>query len=716
MASTAELLINITANSAQAIGQLNELTRSVATTTSRAEASTGVFGALGREFTNIGKIAVGMATGMVAADLTIGLAEGFKRAAEQIDSYGQAALKVQRISGGTAEDASTLVAIFQRYTPSLDEATTRLGRFERALAGQEDVGFSAPGGKTAGNFLQEFGVSATDVNGQLLPTLNILEQLAEGFKNSGDTAQKNAALIALFGRGSQSMLLMLNQGRAGIEATAEAARKYGLTLTGENLADVQAFAFAHKDLDMALQGVSLQLGATFMPIITSAAIGVADFAKKINQELVPALKNVNKAASGEDEGAGGALLQFYREGGFLGKIRDALKAVPVSSPIKDLMVGLIDIQIPQVTAKPAAGGQAGDAVDKETAHIKDLTDALDSAKEAQQGLTEAAAQRKAQFDVDSLSDTQKLLDLKGNELEANSTLIDYKRQIEDLDRNAVDFATQRLSLEERRRDLLAQQAAAPLKNASEDIKFQEDEIKAQIAAARSGGPAVDTGALRQRLHELQQEDRRLQPGLLAAEHDVTLAGRATSATDLTTNLAKNATDQLKIGIEQAMQPAQDAATAAKRQLEDQQHIVDLEKQKFELNEKSYVVELAIAAAREKGASAALFAAQHPESLPVYGPAETTPRSTAAATAPDYQLPSSGYGAPGGPNRPLYGSTPYTGASPIQIGINIGQVGTDAGAIWDNAKAQFVAAWQAAMQGTPIAGALGGAFAGGSTPR
>jgi hypothetical protein len=240
MASTSELLISITANAGSANAVLNELMQqtrlleagfgstgaAVEQASAKTTESVSAFGKLSESFASVGKMAMGMATGMLVADVTMSVAERFKSAAEAIDTYGQAALTVQRITGESAEASSTLVAIFDRYSPSLDEATTRLARFEKSLAGQsEALDVATTGGKSASQWLEHFGVSATDATGNLRPTTEILYDLAAGFQKAGTSADemaaKNMALNTLMGRGSQSMLLMFDQGRARIAALEE---------------------------------------------------------------------------------------------------------------------------------------------------------------------------------------------------------------------------------------------------------------------------------------------------------------------------------------------------------------------------------------------------------------------------------------------------------------------------------------------------------------
>ncbi len=679
MAGTAELLINVTANASSANSAITSI---------------------GEALQSVGKIAIGMATGMLAADLTMGIAERFKSAAEQIDTYGQAVLRVQRISGETAEASSLLVAVFERYA-SVDEATTRLARFEKALAGQEDSAVtSAASGKTAAAYLQEFGVQATNASGQLRPTAEILLDLAEGFKNSGDAAQKNAALVSLFGRGSQNMLLMFNQGRAGLQDFMAEAKAEGLQLSGENVADVQAFIFAHKDMEMALQGISLQLGATFMPSITHASEQVANFAKVLNTTAVPAIHALGDqhmdwivpASAGILVLAGAFSVLAAIAGSIAGvfaviaaaayqlaqpilnlidvmyQMRDIVNSVPASQlgPAQQLAKSILG-NLPDRNAAPAlapvpeiSSATEGTGVAAVSPSVKAATAVKDQASYTVQSLQDAAAERKSSFTQATLYLENDVLNLKLQQTDAESATLDYKRQIEDLDRNSINFAQQRLQLEEQADVLRAQQAESPLKAQNEDIRYQEDLIKAKIAASRVGGPAVNVDALRQQMLALHKEDLREQPGLLDATHNVALANRAKQGTDLDVGLGANATAQQKLSITEAMAPATAAAVLATRAIEDAQRLLDIDKQRFEISEKNYTTALLTAENDKRAADHALYLAQHPDAAP-------------------------------------------------RVTINIDQVGQNPEQIWDSIKGQFVAAWNAAMNGHPVAGALGGSY-------
>jgi hypothetical protein len=848
MTSTAELLISITANAGSANAVLNELMQqtrlleagfgatgaAVQQASAKTQDAHGLFSSLGDEFASIGKQATAMATGILAADLTMGIAERFKSAAEEIDVFGQAALKVQRITGETASASSTLVAMFERYSGSLTQGTTSLIKFEQVLAGQEAASdIASAGGKRAGQYLQEFGVNVNDATGHIRPMLSVLLDVADAFSKSSDTTQKEGALQALFkvrGDAASGLMLMLNQGRAGLQAFADDVQKYGLSLTGENLADVQAFTFAHKDMDMALQGVSLQLGAAFMPSITKAAEMTASFAQVINQTVVPgierlgaqridwivpaaasalllgaayqgvafvtaplfktmgalgaavtaqgasaavaAAENTALAASEVEVGtaavattakvggmasAGAGLRGVFTAIGASGvvafagvgavvallgiqlknqiddlyKLRDAANSIPDAKmndaqratrdaldklPVKAEPAGTwhapmatamqanagwhAPMELPEViSAKEAADAAAGNT--GPSGAVKAATAIKDTATAQAQELQDAAAARKVQFDATHMSAETNILNLKMAQTAAEADLLGYKDKIAALDLAAVNFAQQRLQLDEQSAVIKAQMAESPLKSADEDIRYQEDRIKAQLKAAHAGGPAVDTAAMHQQLRDLASQDARMQLGLLDAAHNVTLASRAKTTTDEQAGLGANATAQAKLGIDEAMAPATAAALLATQAVQDKQKLLDLAKQQFDIDESGYKLDLLKADLAKKTADHVLFTLAHPDIKPATAASDlglpNDPRQRSALSLPS---PASTPGLP---------DNPHQWTAPPNVNVSIGQVGHSSEDVWNLIKGQIMAAWDAAMAGHPVSGTLGGSY-------
>jgi hypothetical protein len=219
----------------------------------------------------------------------------------------------------------------------------------------------------------------------------------------------------------------------------------------------------------------------------------------------------------------------------------------------------------------------------------------------------------------------------------------------------------------------------------------------------------------------RQRDARNQPALLQAEHNVALANRAKQTTDIQAGLDKNAVDQQKLDIQQAMAPANAAAVLATRAIEDAQKLLDLDKLRFDISEKPYATALLLAEAVQKAAEQTLKILKRPaytEAAPVEPPVPV-PASAMAARPAGHEgvpTPASASAGPATPSGPDWQTAPSRfgqhGGAPV-VSIDMGGVVmnsvNDAQAIATMVKDQLVAAWNAAMAAHPVSGALGGSY-------
>jgi ribose 1,5-bisphosphokinase PhnN len=688
------------------------------------------------QITGIGKAALGFAVGNLGANLAMSVEERFVDAAEQVDKYGKAVLQVQRITGGTAEQSSALVAVFERFSPSVEDATTRLARFERAVAGQEDVlEVAANGGKTAAAYFREFGVQTTDATGRARPAMEILLDLADGFQRSGDAAQKNAVLTALFGRGSQSMLLMLNQGRAGLQAFIHDAERYGLVLSQESVDDVAAFVKAHKEMDMAMQGVAVQLGVTFMPLVTKLAQTFADAAKTIASTITPALHTVQDAINGLQAPLDAAITKLNTVLGAWGKIPHpnvpaaagaagqtaldaAISTLPVIGSVYSAgkaIAGLAGGQAAGSATAAEGTGEVGSEVAAVPAGVRAATAAEEAAKSKLQELELATAKRKADFDLAHVDAETHVLDLKMAQVTAEQSELAVKRQIEDLDRNAVDFAEKRAELDNQDAVTRAKLAEMGLSQQADEVQYQKDLLKAKIEAARAGGAPIDIASARQQMRELQKRELQMGPAMVTAEHEVRTASAGKEVADLQKSLRDTALERQKIALEEQLRPLEDELVLRQRAAQDAQAMLDLDKQRFEITEQAFKTEQLLAEVAEKAAAHTLFMLQHPaEPATVH----TGPNMAGALERINNQYETGGSEAGG--VRSLANAEHGNGLGGVHVTVGDVNVSVNPEAWIDQAvdavRAKLEQAWNTVSASEPITRQLGGAHFSGAGPR
>jgi lambda family phage tail tape measure protein len=122
--------------------------------------------------------------------------------------------------------------------------------------------------------LKALGVSATDVNGQIRPTEQVLLDLADKFSAMPDGADKAALAVKLFGKEGLSIIPFLNQGREGIAALMEEAQRLGLVMSEDVARASEVFNDNLTRLSAIFEGVQRQIGAAVIPVL-------ADFTEQV---------------------------------------------------------------------------------------------------------------------------------------------------------------------------------------------------------------------------------------------------------------------------------------------------------------------------------------------------------------------------------------------------------------------------------------------------
>lgn len=203
---------------------------------------------------------------VVAAGLAIGagaLIEFGLKSAETYRNYGESILQMQRQTGASAEDLSKLAFAASQTGVSTDQLSTALKFLSKSV--DTTSGSTSKGGQA----MSEYGIATSDAHGKTLPLNDILLNVADAFqKGVVPQAQQAAVAMAIFGRSGTNMLEMLQKGRQGLIDLENEASKYGLVLTGANLAAVQKATDATREQSAAWKGLQIQIGEQVLPSLT----------------------------------------------------------------------------------------------------------------------------------------------------------------------------------------------------------------------------------------------------------------------------------------------------------------------------------------------------------------------------------------------------------------------------------------------------------------
>lgn len=115
-----------------------------------------------------------------------------------------------------------------------------------------------PASAAAASF-EQMGISLT----QLGSTDSTIRAVADKFKEMPDGADKARLAVTLFGKAGLDMIPMLNRGAAAFDESKAAAERFGAVLSGSQVQALNAVDDATDRLGIAMEGLRLQLAATF---------------------------------------------------------------------------------------------------------------------------------------------------------------------------------------------------------------------------------------------------------------------------------------------------------------------------------------------------------------------------------------------------------------------------------------------------------------------
>jgi hypothetical protein len=119
---------------------------------------------------------------------------------------------------------------------SLEQLNTGIGKFS------ENIGKAADGDKSMIESLQLLKVKILDVHGNLLPTEDLLVQVAQRIMAIDDPARRTAAAVDFFGKAGKQLLPTLAEIAKGFDSMSAQAKAAGAIISTEAIAKLDALA------------------------------------------------------------------------------------------------------------------------------------------------------------------------------------------------------------------------------------------------------------------------------------------------------------------------------------------------------------------------------------------------------------------------------------------------------------------------------------------
>ena len=198
----------------------------------------------------------------------------------------QGAFGLMNLADGAIEAGDNVYILSQKLHMSTDEATqmnrvlgitdTQVKPFASTMSRLGNaVETAGKKGNPTTKALKEFGVSLTDAHGKLLPMVDQLQALSDGYNKAVESGNDMAFSDQLLGARAQALIPLFEQYS---EARALAAKVQGIGIDPE---EAKKASDEMKILKMEMQNIGNVLGASLMPVIEAVAPAIMNTAKGI---------------------------------------------------------------------------------------------------------------------------------------------------------------------------------------------------------------------------------------------------------------------------------------------------------------------------------------------------------------------------------------------------------------------------------------------------
>jgi hypothetical protein len=277
-----DIKIRIAAETEEAKRKLKELQDSFRAIDQHVKMAGSGAGSLGASLRALapaaGVAALGIAAIVTAAAAT---AVGLFNLTKGVATTGDELAKTAQKQGIAIDTLSELKFAADLANVSFDSLT--LG-FKNLNVGISDAIAGKAG--EAPDTLREIEVELTNIDGSARSTSDILLDLADVFAVMEDGADKTALAASIFGKRSGPELIpLLNEGRRGIKAYQDEARRLGVVFDKDLGDSSERFMDSQTRVKYALDGVKMTIARELMPVFADINNSTAEWIGK-NRELL----------------------------------------------------------------------------------------------------------------------------------------------------------------------------------------------------------------------------------------------------------------------------------------------------------------------------------------------------------------------------------------------------------------------------------------------
>lgn len=224
-------------------------------------------------------------TEMMAIGAGVGIVGLSKKLADEALQWNTQVRTMQRLTGATAEQVSSLMAVADYMGVSAETSTVSFAKFSKALAGARDsMQSAAEQGSASSDAFSKLGLTLNDIQGK--NTVEVFQLIQDRLRGMKDGAEKTRIEMELFGKSGYQLNGMLNMSAEAMKQVEDRARAMGLVIDDEAAQQSANFNRQLKDMEATGRRLAITIGQELLPVIMDYAQGAIDLAREYSSLAV----------------------------------------------------------------------------------------------------------------------------------------------------------------------------------------------------------------------------------------------------------------------------------------------------------------------------------------------------------------------------------------------------------------------------------------------
>ena len=224
-------------------------------------------------------------TEMMAIGAGVGIVGLGKKLADEALQWNTQVRTMQRLTGATAEQVSSLMAVADYMGVSAETSTASFAKFSKALAGARDsMQSAAEQGGASSDAFSKLGLTLNDIQGK--NTVEVFQLIQDRLRGMKDGAEKTRIEMELFGKSGYQLNGMLNMSAEAMKQVEDRARAMGLVIDDEAAQQSANFNRELKDMEATGRRLAITIGQELLPVIMDYAQGAIDLAREYSSLAV----------------------------------------------------------------------------------------------------------------------------------------------------------------------------------------------------------------------------------------------------------------------------------------------------------------------------------------------------------------------------------------------------------------------------------------------